>query len=46
MDGEMVTPFALWGSDRFRQQIEALTQRTVSVRPRGRPPKPPETLEK
>ena len=35
-----------WGSDRFRQQIEALTQRAVSVRPRGRPPKPPETLEK
>ncbi|QDH70368.1 transposase [Marilutibacter alkalisoli] len=26
-----------WGSDRFRQQIEALTQRSASVRPRGRP---------
>ena len=30
-----------WGSERFQQQIEALTQRSVSVRPRGRPPKPP-----
>ncbi|WP_395121414.1 transposase [Rhodanobacter sp. FW102-FHT14D06] len=29
-----------WGSERSRQQIEALTQRSVSVRPRGRPPKP------
>ena len=26
-----------WGSDRFRQQIEALTNRAVIVRPRGRP---------
>jgi len=26
-----------WGSERSRQQIEALTQRSVSVRPRGRP---------
>jgi putative transposase len=28
-----------WGSERFQQQIEALTQRSVSVRPRGRPSK-------
>ncbi len=26
-----------WGSDRFRQQIEALSLRAVAVRPRGRP---------
>ncbi len=26
-----------WGSDRFRQQVEALTQRAAAVRPRGRP---------
>lgn len=26
-----------WGSDRFRQQIEALTQRSAGIRPRGRP---------
>lgn len=26
-----------WGSERFRAQIEALTQRAVAVRPRGRP---------
>ena len=26
-----------WGSDRFRAQIEALTQRAAGVRPRGRP---------
>ena len=26
-----------WGSERFRQQIEALTQRAAGVRPRGRP---------
>ena len=26
-----------WGSDRFRRQIEALTQRSTEVRPRGRP---------
>ena len=26
-----------WGSDRFRQQVEALTQRAAGVRPRGRP---------
>ena len=28
-----------WGSERFQEQIEALTQRSVSVRPRGRPAK-------
>jgi putative transposase len=27
-----------WGSDRFRAEIEGLTQRTAGVRPRGRPP--------
>jgi putative transposase len=32
-----------WGSERFQQQIEALTQRSVSVRPRGRPSKSPKT---
>lgn len=26
-----------WGSERFRQQIEALAQRSVELRPRGRP---------
>ena len=26
------------GSERFRAQVEALTQRTATVRPRGRPP--------
>ena len=26
-----------WGSGKFRQQIEALVQRSVEVRPRGRP---------
>ena len=26
-----------WGSDRFRQQVEALTQRAAGIRPRGRP---------
>jgi putative transposase len=31
-----------WGNKRFQQQIEALTQRSVVVRPRGRPPKPPQ----
>ena len=30
-----------WGSASFQQQIEALAQRSVSIRPRGRPPKPP-----
>jgi hypothetical protein len=30
-----------WGSERFQQQIEALTQRSVRTKPRGRPPKPP-----
>ena len=30
-----------WGGDRFRQQIEALTQRAAGVRPRGRPRKAP-----
>ncbi len=28
-----------WGSERFRQQIEALTERELAVRPRGRPKK-------
>lgn len=28
------------GSERFRAQVEALTQRAASVRPRGRPPSP------
>lgn len=28
----------VWGSDRFRREIEALTQRAAHVRPRGRPP--------
>jgi len=36
----------VWGTDRFRQQIEALTQRAAGVRPRGRPRKPADTLEK
>jgi putative transposase len=35
-----------WGSDRFRQQIDALTQRAASVRPRGRPKKPSDTSGK
>jgi putative transposase len=35
-----------WGSDRFRQQIEALTQRAAGVRLRGRPRKPSETSGK
>ena len=35
-----------WGGDRFRQQIEALTQRAAGVRPRGRPRTPPDTLGK
>jgi putative transposase len=26
-----------WGSERFRQQIEVLAQRSVKLRPRGRP---------
>lgn len=26
-----------WGSDRFRQQIEAMTQRSATLKPRGRP---------
>jgi len=34
-----------WGSERFQQQIEALTQRSVSVRPRGRPAKTPRTQD-
>jgi putative transposase len=34
-----------WGSERFQQQIEALTQRSVSVRPRGRPVKASKTLD-
>jgi putative transposase len=28
-----------WESDRFRHQLEALTQRSVDIRPRGRPPR-------
>lgn len=28
-----------WGSDRFRPQVEALTLRAATVRPRGRPRK-------
>jgi putative transposase len=28
----------VWGSERFRHEIEALTQRAAHVRPRGRPP--------
>ena len=35
-----------WGSDRLRQQVEALTSRAATVRPRGRPRKPPATEEK
>ncbi len=34
-----------WGSERFQQQIEALTQRSVSVKPRGRPPKSPKNQD-
>ena len=34
-----------WGSERFQQQIEALTQRSASIRPRGRPAKAPKTLD-
>ncbi|SDD46197.1 hypothetical protein [Aquimonas voraii] len=30
----------VWGSDRLRAQIEALTQRATTVRPRGRPRSP------
>lgn len=30
-----------WGSDRFRRQVEALTSRAATVRPRGRPRKSP-----
>ena len=32
-----------WGSERFQAQVEALTQRAASVRPRGRPPKSSKT---
>lgn len=35
-----------YGSERFRKQIQALTQRTAAIRPRGRPKKPPDHLEK
>lgn len=35
-----------WGSDRFSQQVEALTQRAATVRPRGRPRKAPAAEEK
>ncbi len=31
-----------WGSERFCRQIEALAQRSVEVRPRGRPIEPGE----
>lgn len=34
-----------WGTERFQQQIEALTQRSVTIRPRGRPVKPSESLD-
>jgi putative transposase len=34
-----------WGSERFQQQVEELTQRSVSVRPRGRPSKSTSNLE-
>jgi putative transposase len=34
-----------WGSKRFQLQIEALTQRSVSVRPRGRPTKTSKTQD-
>jgi putative transposase len=34
-----------WGSERFQQQIEVLTQRSVSVRPRGRPAKASKTQD-
>jgi putative transposase len=34
-----------WGSERFQLQIEALTQRSVSVRPRGRPTKTSKTQD-
>jgi putative transposase len=34
-----------WGSERFQQQIEALTQRSVSVRLRGRPAKASKTQD-
>jgi putative transposase len=34
-----------WGSERFQRHIEALTQRLVSVRPRGRPAKASKTLD-
>ncbi len=35
-----------WGSERFQQQIENLTQRRAKIRPRGRPKKPPNSEEK
>jgi putative transposase len=35
-----------YGSERFRKQIQALTQRTATIRPRGRSKKPPDHLEK
>ncbi len=34
-----------WGSERFQQQKEALTQRSVRVRPRGRPAKASKTRD-
>lgn len=34
-----------WGSERFQQQIEALTQRSARVRPRGRPAKASKTRD-
>jgi putative transposase len=33
----------VWGSERFQQQIEALTHRSVTTRPRGRPAKTPKS---
>jgi putative transposase len=35
-----------WGSSRFRQQVEALTQQAASIRPRDRPRKIPDLEEK
>jgi putative transposase len=35
----------VWGSERFQQQIENLTQRRAKIRPRGRPKSHP-TLSK
>ena len=35
-----------WGSERFREQIEALTHRAAGARPRGRPRKLADTRSK